>query len=129
VRLSIVTEVFMSAAVRLSHGGGASDDAQPFSSNRLLAALRPDALAALSPYLMLADLAQDAVGQEIEAANVGREGAISGAARTLQDAGVIHISRGRMEILDRASLERRACERHDAIEAHFKKVLPKVEID
>lgn len=253
----------MSAAPRLSPGGGESDDAPPFSSNRLLAALRPQALAELSPYLLLVDLPQDAVlldagedvehtylpcdttlcsllvvtadGQEIEAANVGREGAIGGVvsagfkpaygrtvvrtagraftlpvqrleeikarvpavadlfsryadvliaqmmqtvacnalhpieqrvcrwllaahdragdapirltqetlaqmlgvqrttisavARTLQDAGVIHIGRARVEILDRPALEKRACECHDAIESHFKKVLPKVDID
>lgn len=51
---------------------------------------------------------------------------ISAVARSLQEAGVIHIGRGRVEVLDRPGLEKRACECHDAVEAHFRKVLPKV---
>ncbi len=234
----------------------------PFSTNRLLAALRPDALAALAPLLTPVELAIDvtlfdsgddvettylpcgptqvsllvitADGQEIEAASVGREGAIGGVvsagykpaygravvrtpgqafslpttqleevktrvpavadlfdryadvmiahmmqlvacnalhpieqracrwllfahdrsgdapirltqetlaqllgvqrttistvARALQDAGIIHIGRGRLEVLDRPALEKRACECHDAVEAHFHRLLPKVEL-
>ena len=234
----------------------------PFSTNRLLAALRPDALAALAPLLTPVELAIDATlfdsgddvettylpcgptqvsllvitadGQEIEAASVGREGAIGGVvsagykpaygravvrtpgqafsipterleevktrvpavadlfdryadvmiaqmmqlvacnalhpieqracrwllfahdrsgdepirltqetlaqmlgvqrttisavARALQDARIIHIGRGRLEVLDRPALERRACECHDAVEAHFHRLLPKVEL-
>ena len=49
-------------------------------------------------------------------------------ARTLQDAGSIHISRGRVEVLDGPALEKRACECHDAVEAHFRRLLPKVEL-
>lgn len=250
----------MSATARLSRGVAGSEDAPPFSANRLLAALRPEALAELSPYLILVDLPQDAVlfdagedvehtylpcgptqasllvvtsdGQEIEAASIGHEGAIGGmvsagfkpaygravvrvpghafcvptarleevktrssvvadlfdryadvfiaqmmqvaacnalhpieqracrwllfahdrsgdepirltqetlaqmlgvqrttisaVARSLQDAGLIHIGRGRVEVLDSPGLEKRACECHDAVEAHFRKVLPKV---
>lgn len=237
-------------------------DAPPFAANRLLAALRPDALAELAPHLTSVDLASDdllfdvgddvettylpcgptqvsllvvsADGQEIEAASVGLEGAIGGVvsagykpaygravvrtpgqafslptarleevktrvpavgdlfdryadvmiaqmmqlvacnalhpieqracrwllfahdrsgdepirltqetlaqmlgvqrttisavARTLQDAGIIHIGRGRVEVLDRPALERRACDCHDAVEAHFHRLLPKVEL-
>ncbi|HJV42402.1 Crp/Fnr family transcriptional regulator [Caulobacter sp.] len=229
-------------------------------ANRLLAALRPDALAELSPHLVLVDLPQDAVlfdvgddvehtylpcgptqvsllvvtsdGQEIEAASIGFEGAVGGmvsagfkpaygravvrvaghafclptsrleeiktrspvvadlfdryadvfvaqmmqvvacnalhpieqracrwllfahdrsgdvpirltqetlaqllgvqrttisaVARGLQDAGIIHIGRGRVEVLDRPALEKRACECHGAVEAHFRKILPKI---
>lgn len=233
-----------------------------YSANRLLAALRPAALAELAPYLTPLELAQDAVlfdagddvettylpcgsslcsllvvtanGEEIEAANIGREGAVGGVvsagfkpaygravvraagpafclptgrleevkarapavadlfaryadvliaqmmqtvacnalhpieqracrwllgahdragdepirltqetlaqmlgvqrttisavARTLQDAGIINIGRGKVEVLNRAALEKRACECHDAVEAHFRRILPRVEI-
>ena len=53
---------------------------------------------------------------------------ISAVARTLQNAGIIHIGRGRVEVLDRPGLKKRACECHDAIEAHFHRLLPKVEL-
>ncbi len=53
---------------------------------------------------------------------------ISAVARTLQDAGIIDIGRGKVTILDRPGLEKRACECHDAVEAHFRRVLPKVEV-
>lgn len=53
---------------------------------------------------------------------------ISAVARTLQDAGIIHIGRGRVEVLDRPGLEKRACECHDSVEAHFHRLLPKVEL-
>lgn len=252
----------MSAIARLVRGAAENEASPPLSANRLLAALRPDALAELAPILSLVELAQDSVlfdagddveatylpcgttlcsllvvtadGQEIEAANVGREGALGGVvsagfkpaygravvrtagrafaapihrleevkarvpavaelfaryadvliaqmmqtvacnalhpidqrtcrwllaahdragdapirltqetlaqmlgvqrttisavARGLQDAGIIHIGRGRVEVLDRPGLERRACECHDAVEAHFRKVLPKVDV-
>jgi CRP-like cAMP-binding protein len=52
---------------------------------------------------------------------------ISAVARVLQDAGIIHIGRGKVEILDRPGLEKRACECHASVEAHFKRVLPKFE--
>jgi hypothetical protein len=54
---------------------------------------------------------------------------VSAVARVLQDSGVIHIGRGRVEVLDRPGLEKRACECHDAVETHFKRILPKVELD
>ncbi|OYX05577.1 MAG: Crp/Fnr family transcriptional regulator [Caulobacter vibrioides] len=53
---------------------------------------------------------------------------ISAVARALQDAQIIHIGRGRLEVLDRPALEKRACECHDAVEAHFHRLLPKVEL-
>jgi CRP-like cAMP-binding protein len=53
---------------------------------------------------------------------------ISAVARALQDAGIIHIGRGRVEVLDRPGMEKRACACHDAVEAHFHRLLPKVEL-
>ena len=47
---------------------------------------------------------------------------------TLQEQGVIEAGRGRIEILDRLALERRACECHDAVEAHFNRILPEVDV-
>jgi CRP-like cAMP-binding protein len=253
----------MTAFARIVRSTVEGDAAPPYASNRLLAALRSEAMTALAPYLVLVDLPADAVlfdagddvehtylpcgptqvsllvvtsdGQEIEAASIGFEGAIGGVvsagfkpaygravvrvpgqafciptarleevktqhpaiadlfdraadvfiaqmmqvaacnalhpieqrtcrwllfahdrsgqepirltqetlaqmlgvqrttisavARVLQDAGVIHIGRGRVEILDRPALEKRACECHDAVETHFKRVLPKFERD
>jgi CRP-like cAMP-binding protein len=250
----------MTVFARIVRGAAEGEGAPSYTANRLLAALRPDALAELSPHLVLVDLPQDAVlfdagddvehtylpcgptqasllvvtsdGQEIEAASIGFEGAIGGVvsagfkpaygravvrvpgrayciatsrleevktrhtavgdlfdraadvfiaqmmqvtacnalhpieqracrwllfahdrsgdepirltqetlaqmlgvqrttisavARALQDAGIIHIGRGRVTVLDRPGLEKRACECHEAVEAHFRKVLPKV---
>lgn len=45
----------------------------------------------------------------------------------LQDQGLIGTGRGRMEVLDRPGLEKRACECHDAVENHFQRILPEVE--
>jgi hypothetical protein len=42
----------------------------------------------------------------------------------LQDAGLIRYQRGRMVILDRPGLERRACECYHAVRRHSEKVLP-----
>ncbi|USQ96418.1 Crp/Fnr family transcriptional regulator [Caulobacter sp. RL271] len=52
---------------------------------------------------------------------------ISAVARVLQDAGVIDIGRGKVTVLDRPALEKRACECHEAVENHFRRVLPKAE--
>jgi len=251
----------MTAFARIVRSTIEGDAAPPYRSNRLLAALRADAVSALTPYLVLVDLPADAVlfdagddvehtylpcgptqvsllvvtsdGQEIEAASIGFEGAIGGVvsagfkpaygravvrvpgrafcvptarleeiktqhpaiadlfdraadvfiaqmmqvtacnalhpieqracrwllfahdrsgdepirltqetlaqmlgvqrttisavARVLQDAGIIHIGRGKVEILDRPGLEKRACECHASVEAHFKRVLPRFE--
>jgi CRP-like cAMP-binding protein len=54
---------------------------------------------------------------------------ISAVARALQDSHVIHIGRGKVEVLDRPGLEKRACECHASVEAHFTRLLPKVETD
>ncbi|MBU4434089.1 MAG: Crp/Fnr family transcriptional regulator [Alphaproteobacteria bacterium] len=54
---------------------------------------------------------------------------VTAVAKTLQDHGVIAAGRGRIEILNRAALERRACECHDAVERHFQRVLPEVDTD
>lgn len=45
----------------------------------------------------------------------------------LQDQGLIGTGRGRMDVLDRPGLEKRACECHDAVENHFERILPEVE--
>lgn len=45
-------------------------------------------------------------------------------ARPLQDNGIIEYARGRIAILDRAKLEKAACECNGAIARHFERVLP-----
>lgn len=248
----------MTAITRIVRSTVEGDAAPTYDSNRLLAALRPDALAELAAHMVLVDLPADAVlfdvgddvehtylpcgptqasllvvtsdGQEIEAASIGFEGAIGGVvsagfkpaygravvrvpghafclptakleevklrhavvgdlfdraadafiaqmmqvaacnalhpieqrvcrwlqfahdrsgkepirltqetlaqmlgvqrttisavARVLQDAKVIHIGRGKVEVLDRPGLEKRACECHAVFEAHFQRILP-----
>lgn len=54
---------------------------------------------------------------------------VTAVARALQDDGLIATGRGRIEILDRPGLERRACECHDAVERHFQRLLPEVDIN
>lgn len=44
----------------------------------------------------------------------------------LQDRGLIRTHRGRVEVLDRAGLERAACECYRAVEDHFARLLPEV---
>ncbi|MBI1686156.1 Crp/Fnr family transcriptional regulator [Caulobacter hibisci] len=51
---------------------------------------------------------------------------VTAAAKVLQADGIIQTRRGRVEILDRRKLERRACECHGQVEAHFRKLLPEV---
>ena len=51
---------------------------------------------------------------------------VTAVAKALQDEGLIRTGRGRIEILDRARLERRACECHAQVEAHFLRLLPEV---
>jgi len=51
--------------------------------------------------------------------------AVTGA---LQDRGLIRTRRGRVEILDRPGLERAACECYAAVERHFARLLPEVDI-
>lgn len=53
---------------------------------------------------------------------VRRESVAAGAAR-LQEAGVIRCSRGRIQVLDRAALEHRACDCYDVIKKEYARLL------
>ena len=53
---------------------------------------------------------------------------VTAVAKALQDEGLIHTGRGKIEILDRAKLERRACECHGQVEAHFQRLLPEMKV-
>jgi hypothetical protein len=46
--------------------------------------------------------------------------------KTLQQRGLIHYSRGRVEILNRRGIEETACECYDSVETHFGRLLPNV---
>lgn len=46
------------------------------------------------------------------------------AARSLQNAGLIHYARGRINVIDRAGLERTSCECYGAVRRHFERLLP-----
>jgi CRP-like cAMP-binding protein len=46
----------------------------------------------------------------------------------LQERGLIRTHRGRVEVLDRPGLERAACECYRAVEDHFAKLLPEVDV-
>lgn len=52
---------------------------------------------------------------------------VTAAAKVLQADGVLLTRRGRVEIVDRRKLERRACECYGQVEAHFRRVLPELE--
>jgi hypothetical protein len=54
---------------------------------------------------------------------VRREG-VTAAAGKLQDAGAIEYSRGRITVLERAILERRACECYRVVRAEERRLLP-----
>lgn len=54
---------------------------------------------------------------------VRREG-VTASAGKLQEAGLIHYSRGRITILDRAKLERRVCECYAVVKKEFDRLLP-----
>jgi CRP-like cAMP-binding protein len=56
---------------------------------------------------------------------VRREG-VTEAAGKLQDAGLIHYSRGRITVLDRPGLEARACECYAVVKNEFDRLLPNV---
>jgi CRP-like cAMP-binding protein len=64
-------------------------------------------------------LTQDFLGQML---GVGRP-AVNAAARTLQDAGLIRYSRGRITILDRAGLEAASCECYAVIRDELRRLL------
>ncbi|MFZ3005084.1 MAG: Crp/Fnr family transcriptional regulator [Phenylobacterium sp.] len=53
---------------------------------------------------------------------------VSAVTSNLASRGLIKTLRGRVEILDRKGLERVACECYDAVEDHFARVLPEVDI-
>jgi CRP-like cAMP-binding protein len=59
---------------------------------------------------------------------VRREG-VTEAAGKLQDAGLIHYSRGRITVLDRPALERRVCECYAVVRTEFARLLPTVVSD
>ncbi len=70
--------------------------------------------------------AQDRAGDRIELtqeALAGLLGAqrttVNAVARILQDEGLIGSRRGLIQVIDRAGLQRRACECYDAVETHF----------
>ena len=54
---------------------------------------------------------------------VRREG-VTGAAGKLQDAGLIRYRRGKITVLDRASLEARSCECYQVVKTEFDRLLP-----
>jgi len=54
---------------------------------------------------------------------VRREG-VTEAAGKLQDAGLIHYSRGRIRVIDRPGLEARACECYQVVKTEFDRLLP-----
>ena len=59
---------------------------------------------------------------------VRREG-VTASAGKLQDAGIIHYSRGRITIIDRPKLEARVCECYAVVKMEFDRLLPeKVEL-
>jgi DNA-binding transcriptional regulator YhcF (GntR family) len=51
---------------------------------------------------------------------------VSAVARALQDQGLIAYRRGNIRILQREAVEARACECYEAVERHFREVLPEV---
>jgi CRP-like cAMP-binding protein len=56
---------------------------------------------------------------------VRREG-VTAAAGALQSVGLIRYSRGRITVLDRPGLERRACECYAVVKTEFDRLLPEV---
>ncbi len=56
---------------------------------------------------------------------VRREG-VTEAAGKLQEAGLIHYSRGRITVVDRPGLEARVCECYDVVRREFRRLLPDI---
>jgi CRP-like cAMP-binding protein len=54
---------------------------------------------------------------------------VTGVTAELQGRGLIRAHRGRVEIVDRPGLERAACECYEAVEGHFARLLPEVDLD
>ena len=54
-----------------------------------------------------------------------RRAGVTVAMGALQDAGLVHTTRGRIAIADRAGLERASCECYHVVRAHFERLLPR----
>ena len=66
-----------------------------------------------------------AVTQELVASVLGvRRESVTAAAGQLQQAGLIHYSRGHIAVLDRAGLERRSCECYAVVKKEYDRLLP-----
>jgi CRP-like cAMP-binding protein len=55
-----------------------------------------------------------------------RRTTVTSVAKELQARGLIRYTRGRVEILDRARMQKTACECYSAVEKHFSRLLPEV---
>ncbi len=67
------------------------------------------------------------IGQDLIAGMLGvRRATVSVTARSLQDAGLISYSRGRVRIEDRAGLEKASCECYRVINGLYRRLLPEV---
>ncbi len=55
-----------------------------------------------------------------------RRTTVSRVAKELQARGIIRYGRGQLEILDRAAMQKTACECYAAVENHFARLLPEV---
>jgi len=65
------------------------------------------------------------VTQEVIASMLGvRRESVTAAAGQLQEAGLIHYSRGHVAVLDRRGLERRSCECHAVVKREYDRLLP-----
>jgi len=65
------------------------------------------------------------VTQELIATMLGvRRESVTKAAGQLQEAGLIHCTRGHVEVLDRAELEQRSCECHAVVKKEYERLLP-----
>jgi len=65
------------------------------------------------------------VTQELFASRLGvRRESVTAAAGQLQEAGLIHYSRGHVAVLDRPGLERRSCECHAVVKKEYDRLLP-----
>ena len=61
----------------------------------------------------------------LEVGLIGREG-VTQAAGKLQAAGLIHYSRGKITVLERARLEARVCECYAVVKREYDRLLPKI---
>ncbi|WP_291010524.1 Crp/Fnr family transcriptional regulator [Hydrogenophaga sp.] len=66
--------------------------------------------------------------QELIAIMLGvRRESVTAASRKLQELGLIRYSRGRISVLDRPGLERRACECYRVVKSEYDRLLPEME--